>query len=85
MKIYTVLLCFTMVKIFALDANAQNISLDLKNAELKNVLLEIESKSEFNFFYNNSLIDVSKKVSVRANNENINNVLKAILSNTEID
>lgn len=85
MKIYTVLLCLTMVKIFALDANAQSISLNVQNEELRNVITEIESKSNFSFFYNNNLIDVSKKISIKASNENIKNVLKVIFSGTEID
>lgn len=49
------------------------------------VLLEIESKTDFNFFYNNSLIDVSKKTSLKVNNQDVKSVLQQLLADTQID
>ena len=85
MKIYTLLLFVSMAKLFAVDANGQNVTINVKNAELKTVFTEIETLTEFNFFYNNSLIDVSKKVTLNANNQELNTVLVDLFKETDID
>ncbi|WP_394750173.1 TonB-dependent receptor [Spongiimicrobium salis] len=84
MKIYTALLCITIAKLFAGDAYAQNITLKLRNVELKTIFTEIEEKSEYSFFYNNSLVDVSKKKSLNVRDKEILDVLASLLDNTEI-
>lgn len=84
MKIYTALLCITIAKLFAGDAYAQNISLKLRNVELKTIFTEIEEKSEYSFFYNNSLVDVSKKKSLNVKDKEIIAVLRSLLHNTDI-
>lgn len=85
MKIYTLLLFVSMAKLFAVDANGQNVTINVKNAELKTVFTEIETLTEFNFFYNNSLIDVSKKVTLNANNKELDAVLVDLFKETDID
>lgn len=85
MKIYTLLLFVTMAKLFAFEANGQSVTINVNNAELKTVFTEIESKTDFNFFYNNSLIDASKKVSLIANNQELDLVLVDLFKGTEID
>jgi len=85
MKIYTILFFVTMAKLFAADAYGQNITINLKNAELKTFFTEIESKTEFNFFYSNNLIDVTKKTSLNVKNQNLDKVLNQLLAKTEID
>ena len=85
MKIYSLLLFVSMAKLFAVDANGQNVTINVNNAELKTVFSEIESLTEFNFFYNNSLVDVSKKVSLNANNQELDVVLIDLFKETNID
>ncbi len=85
MKIYTLLLFVSMAKLFAVEANGQNVTINVKNAELKTVFNEIEALTEFNFFYNNSLVDVSKKVSLNATNEELDLVLVNLFKGTDID
>ncbi len=85
MKIYTLLLFVSMAKLFAVEANGQNVTINVKNAELKTVFTEIESLTNFNFFYNNSLVDVSKKVSLNATNEELDLVLVNLFKDTHID
>ena len=85
MKIYTLLLFVFMAKLFAVDANGQNVTINVNNAELKTVFVEIETLTEFNFFYNNSLVDVSKKVSLNANNQKLDLVLVDLFKETNID
>ncbi|AXT49522.1 SusC/RagA family TonB-linked outer membrane protein [Aquimarina sp. BL5] len=85
MKIYSLLLCIAISKMFSFSSYSQNISISVNEVKLKMALDEIEFKSEFNFFYNNSLIDVSKKVSVTVANEKIRTVLKKLFRGTDID
>lgn len=85
MKIYLMLLCVTLTKIFASDAYAQNISVDANNKELKSILLEIEEKSNYSFFYNSSIINVDEKVSLKVKNLEIDKALDLLFSKTEID
>ncbi|WP_034042063.1 SusC/RagA family TonB-linked outer membrane protein [Wocania ichthyoenteri] len=85
MKIYTLLLFVTMAELFAVNANGQNVTINVSNTELKSVFNKIESLTEFNFFYNNSLIDVSKRVSLNVNNQDLNQVLVNLFEKTNID
>ena len=85
MKIYSLLICITLSKLFSFNTYSQNISISLKEATLKVAIEEIEEKSEFRFFYNNSLIDISKKVSLTVNNEKVKRILNDLFVGTNID
>jgi TonB-linked SusC/RagA family outer membrane protein len=86
MNIYIALALVSLAEIFATDiVYSQVISIDVKDLELKYVLTEIETKSDFYFFYNGSLINTSVKVSVRAQNEDVETILTKILHETDID
>ncbi|MDD7884925.1 SusC/RagA family TonB-linked outer membrane protein [Flavivirga sp. 57AJ16] len=85
MKIYTLLLFVTMAKLFAVDANGQNVTINVNNKELRTVFNKIEKITKFNFFYNNSLVDVTKKVSLKAKNQDLNQVLASLFESTDID
>ncbi|MGM5470025.1 TonB-dependent receptor [Flavobacteriaceae bacterium LMO-SS05] len=74
-----------MSNLFAVDSSGQNISIQLDRAELKIAFSEIERKTDLNFFYNNSLIDVSKRVSLIAENQDVKIILNRLLKDTEID
>nr|WP_099564735.1 TonB-dependent receptor [Gaetbulibacter sp. 4G1] len=85
MKIYLVLLCISLTKIFASDAYSQNITLNAENVEIKKILTEIEQKSNFSFFYNSSIVNVDLKKSLAVENIEINEALSLLFSNTNID
>ncbi|WP_161991897.1 TonB-dependent receptor [Flagellimonas algicola] len=85
MKIYFLLVCFSMVKVLASDLYAQNITLNMKNAKLKTILKEIEKKSDYSFFYNSSIVNVDKKRSLSVNNTVIDDALSVLFLETEID
>lgn len=85
MKIYALLLFITISKVFSVNTYSQNITISLKNSSLEMVLEEIEQKSEYSFFYNNNLVDISKNISITAQNENINNLLAKLFLDTNID
>jgi len=62
-----------------------NLSLDLHNTTIKEVLGNIEDQSNFYFLYNSKLIDVKKKINVVIKNENIDEVLKTIFSDGSVN
>ncbi|MDR2918752.1 MAG: TonB-dependent receptor [Tannerella sp.] len=61
-----------------------SLSLDMQNATIEEVLLEVENKSEFYFLYNSKLINVDRLVNVQLKNSNIESVLKTIFANTDV-
>jgi len=85
MKIYLVITVIAFTKMFASDAYGQSISLNEDNVKLKKILTEIERKSDFSFFYNNTIIDVHKRKSLRVKDASVNDVLALLFSETEID
>lgn len=85
MKIYLILAFITLARGLASDIVAQNISLEANNVRLKRILNEIERKSNFSFFYNNSIVDVNKKASLKVENEGVDEALALLFSGTNID
>ena len=61
------------------------ISLDLNNSTIEKVLQTIEEKSDYYFQYNNRLIDVDRKVSVRVKNAAIGAVLDRLFKSGNVD
>src|SRR5690554_2290770 len=61
------------------------ISLDLRNSTVERVLQTIEEKSDYYFLYNNRLIDVDRKVSVRVRNAAISAVLERLFKSENVD
>jgi len=62
---------------------AQNtrIDLDVKQSTLKQVFKEIESKTEYTFFYNDEVIELDRVVDVHAKKETIESILNNVLTN----
>ena len=87
MRIIVFLLLAGFLQSFASDAYAQKTRLVLNytNTSLETVLDAIENQSEFYFLYNQKLIDVQRKVSVRANNQLVEDVLNALFKGTNVE
>lgn len=84
----TLLLLFVLT--FQLQAEqiySQNtkISLDMRNSTIEKVLQTIEEKSDYYFLYNNRLINVDRKVSVRVRNAAISAVLEKLFKSGNVD
>jgi TonB-linked SusC/RagA family outer membrane protein len=60
----------------------KKISLDLKDVNVETVLQEIESLSEFNFLYNDKDVDFERRVTIKAEKEQISKILHKLFSNT---
>lgn len=81
MKIVLILLTVVLFKVSAVETYAQStrIDLNMKNSTVKDVLKDIESKSEFTFFYNDKAIDTNRRVSIHVAKKRIDEILTVIL------
>ena len=68
-------------QIFAVETYSQStkLSINKSQAKIKDVLEEIEDKSEFFFLYNKDLIDVNQLVDVKFKDETISEILDDVL------
>ncbi|PIA82312.1 SusC/RagA family TonB-linked outer membrane protein [Gaetbulibacter sp. 4G1] len=86
MKLTTLFLIVSLFQIQANNSYSQNtkVSLKLDNVSLEDVFKKIESLSEFKFLFNHKKINVDKIVSVDVKNKRISDILKSLLSDTNI-
>ena len=75
-------LCAALLGAAALPAAAQNkkITVDLDNVPVREFIKTVESQSGYTFAYNNSEIDLTRRVSVKAADENVVDVVIRALS-----
>ena len=83
------LLCISIFLLFfsvanSKEYNSKKISLNLINTPLKKVLSTIESKSDYNFFYQNNTLNLKRLVTIKVSNENIENILQLIFNEKTI-
>lgn len=86
MKLFIICLFCSIGMVQAVESYAQNarISLKVEEETVADVLNEIEEASEFDFFYNNTQIDLNRRVSVSAQNSDIFAILNDIFAGTEV-
>ena len=89
-RIMRVSLFFILISAFQVLAGAgysqsTRLSLNMKNSTVKEVLGQIEEKSEFYFLYNNQLIDVDRKVDVDVQNEKVDVILSKIFNDGSVN
>ena len=74
------ILFVTISQAFALGTYSQNtrLSLNLKNATIKDVLQVIENKSEFYFMYDATKVNVEQKVDIASNNMLVTEILDRV-------
>jgi TonB-dependent SusC/RagA subfamily outer membrane receptor len=87
MKVTLFLLCISVFSVMAKESYSQvtRLSVGLRNTDIKSVLEEIESQSEFHFFYSEDVIDAERKVSVNFRNSDIEKILTEIFYNTGVE
>ncbi len=84
MKFTLLFLTATLFQVQANSGYSQKISLDLKQVRLVKIFEEIESKTDYNFFYKNEDINENKKLSVSVKNKKVKDILKNILKDTNL-
>ncbi len=61
------------------------VSLDIRNESMYKVFNEIQNQSSYSFWFESKDIDTNKKVSIHVQDETVENVLKAILHEENVD
>lgn len=86
MKLFIICLFCSIGMVQAVESYAQNarISLKVEEETVADVLKEIEEASEFDFFYNNTQIDLNRRVSVLLQNSDIFTILDEVFANTGV-
>ncbi|MDD2300853.1 MAG: TonB-dependent receptor plug domain-containing protein, partial [Fermentimonas sp.] len=69
---------------FAITANPQ-VTVNVTNKSVRETLKEIERKSEYKFFFNESLAGLEKQTSLNVNDADIAKVMSMLLAGTGID
>ncbi|WP_394333499.1 TonB-dependent receptor domain-containing protein [Zobellia uliginosa] len=69
---------FIVFQASARTGSSTTIELDYENVPLKRILKDIKAQTNYRFFYNVKEIDDTKKISFRAHNEAIDQVLKKL-------
>lgn len=75
MKLVLILLITTIIQVNA-ASYAQTVSLNLKNASLREVMDELRQQTGYHFLYKMQLLDETRKVSLSVNNEPLTQVLE---------
>lgn len=85
MKLTTLLLMLSLMKIQA-GVYSQNtkLTLNLNNSSVEKVFNKIESDSEFRFFFESSIIDLNRKVSINVKKTGIDEILEKVFKGTDI-
>ncbi len=87
MKLTLCIILFSFLGAIASESYSQvaKISLDLRNAKVRDVLDVIENQSEFYFLYSEKLIDVDRKVDVELKESTIEKILSKIFEDTNVN
>lgn len=83
-----ILIIFLSFSAFAKTNNAlkknKQISLNLVNIPLEQVLIKIEALTDYNFFYANNILDLNRLVTLKAKNNSITQILSKIFYTKEL-
>ena len=86
MKLTIFLFFLAISQMMAVETYSQStlLSLNFKSIAVKDVLDEIERKSEFVFLYNSKLVDADRTVSMEFQDQKISEVLDKLFQSTEV-
>jgi TonB-linked SusC/RagA family outer membrane protein len=82
MKLTALILTIGCVHAFAAGFSQGKISLNLKNAPLKNVINSIQHNSDYRFIYSDDILPKDKKVTANFYNADLNEVLNFVFQST---
>lgn len=86
MKLTILVFLIGIMQSFAFGTYAQVTKLNLKmqNSSIKDVLAQVEEKSEFYFLYNSKLVDVERKVNVSGSDMTITDLLNQLFADGRV-
>lgn len=77
--------CFTTTLCANSFAQQKRVTATLKNASMKEVLNEIQKQTKYSFLFNANDIEYLGNFSLKAKDETVENILKYVLLNTNLD
>lgn len=88
LKIKMKLSCLLFIVVsFSLQANSYSqknkITLDVENMDLGRIMDEIESKTDYTFFYQSNLIDLNRRLDVKVSGMPVNDVLQILFDKSD--
>lgn len=86
MKLTAFFLIFCVVQVLAGSAYSQGtqLTLNLKNSTVEDVLLKIEQQSNFVFLYNKDIVNVDQLTNIKVENASIEDVLNKLFADTNV-
>jgi TonB-linked SusC/RagA family outer membrane protein len=75
MKLTLILIFITILQVSANVYSQTRVTLDVREKPIREVLKTIEQQTEIRFFYSDDLLSMNNMINVRADNQNIINVL----------
>lgn len=86
MKATTIFLIFFATGLFATEIHSQvsKVSLDVTNANVRDVLREIEKQTDYLFVFNPNEVDLNRKTSLQIEDKMVAEVLSGIFKSTDV-
>ncbi|MFN4313827.1 MAG: TonB-dependent receptor [Chitinophagaceae bacterium] len=84
MKLTLLLLTIACMQVSAKTYSQGSITLNMKAAEMKKVLMAIEKNSDYRFLFDEDVVKGKPRISIQVSDANINDVLVRLFSNTGI-
>lgn len=87
MKVFLFIMFLSIGQLLAVDSYSQKVrlSLDFHQTRLVKILDEIENQTDFYFLFNEKLIDLNRQVDIRARDQEIDEILSNLFSNTNVE
>lgn len=84
MKLSLLFILTSLCSMQAFDVHGQDkISLDIESGTVEDFIIEIENTTDYSFIYKLKDVDIKRKVSVKAENEDLSKVLEKVFENTK--
>lgn len=74
-----------LLLLLSIGQSIAQLSISATDTEIKNILRQIEEKSNYTFFYSDDFLDINQKMNIHAKDETIENILNILFQNTNID
>ena len=83
MRLTLIFTFFTILQTYAM-VFSQNVSIDVKDQSMREVLKKIETQSNYRFFYNDQLSGLNNAVTLKAEDKSIKEVLDGLLAGQQL-
>lgn len=86
MKLTIFLFVFCIIQAFAVTGFSQKtqLTLDVKNSTIENILLQIERQSNYVFLYNRNIVEVNKRTDISVDKASIEDILEKLFADTNV-